>query len=504
MSASTGFSVEGHHLSSGSIVPGRVSVLGRRIASDVSGPVWKLSTEEILIPAFHDHHTHLLGTYRPPRGPDLRDLPTRDACLQALTRWLDDHPGEEPVIGEGWDESGWDNPRPLLGTDLDRFGGGRPVALRRVCGHIAVVNRVAWEMLAPVGNEGDAATGTLRESLAMGLAQRWPAPPGKDLQGARNGLEAAHRNGVAAIDEMGRLETYRAFLRLAEEEDLALRVNHYFPLGSLRELRDLGITSGRRDGTLRAVGLKGFLDGSIGGRTAAMGCGYVDAPPGALLWETEALADLVREGARLGFSIALHAIGLRAVEQALDVFERVATAVPLRGDLRVEHAEEVDEDTIGRAARSRVALSMQPNFTARWQGEKGLYERALGERTRVGLNRFATAALNTRLLFGSDTMPFGPLAGLVGAVSHPEPRERLPLPLALRAYMPDGIGPLPSRDLFAVGEEADLAVLRGEGGNLERSVLTGTARVVWTAVAGRVVHCDPAASAPEPLRGGGP
>jgi predicted amidohydrolase YtcJ len=497
------FRVEGLCFSSGEFVR-RLLCLddGRIVKHSASGPTWKLAPDEFLLPAFHDHHTHLIGSFRPPRGPDLGRCVTRQGCLDELSRWLRENPGSGPVIGEGWDESAWDDRRPLTRSDLDPIARGRPVALRRVCGHIVVVNRAAWEALAPQGEEADEASGRLIESLALGIPLRWPASGEDDINGARRGQEAAHGCGVAAIDEMGRIESYRAFRRLEDDGDLLLRVNHHFPISQVEELIDRGLVPEQTVGPLRIAGLKGFLDGSIGGRTAAMSCPYRDTPSaGALLLEADPLAVLVKTGLRAGFSIALHAIGLRAVEQALGVYERVGSERATGAQLRIEHAEELDDRALARAGAVGVTLSMQPNFTARWQGPGGMYEAAIGSGRAAGLNRFASAGRSAALLFGSDTMPFGPLVGLVGALDHPLERERLSLSAALRAYMTGGIAAAPSPDLLGEGMVADLTVLRAPDGDLARSIRSRTAQVVWTAIAGRVTFCDPSASAVEGMRG---
>ncbi len=505
MKGRSDFCLEGGCLSSGAISTMRVSVADGRLSGATSGPLWKLAQDELLIPAFHDHHTHLIGTHRPQRGPDLGSCPTRQECLAEVARWLASHPGTAPVIGEGWDESAWDDPRPLTRSDLDPVTRGRLVALRRVCGHIAVLNTPAWEVLAPAGGEADEVTGRVSESLALGIPQRWPATPKEDLEGARRGQASAYSQGVAAVDEMGRIETYQALRRLDEDGILRIRVEHYFPIAQLAELIDRGFTPERSLGKVRIAGLKGFLDGSIGGRTAAMSEAYRDeSSAGTLLWETDRLERLVKEGVRAGFSIALHAIGLRAVEQALGVYERSAGERTPGTEIRIEHAEELDDRAIDRAAALGVILSMQPNFTARWQGPGGMYEQALGESRRFRLNRFGSAAKRTSLILGSDTMPFGPLYGLAGALAHPSREECLSAPLALRGYMPGGIGPGRPGELLAAGSRGDLVVLRIPGGDLAKSIREGTARVIWTAVGGRVCFCDPTAEAPPGVRGEAP
>ncbi|MBD3163033.1 MAG: amidohydrolase family protein, partial [Candidatus Eisenbacteria bacterium] len=413
ISPPTVYSIEGLLLDRDRFRSGRVTVRGGRLVRpDGGGEVWRLSPEEVLVPGFHDHHTHLAGTHRPPRGPQLAAARSREEALEATAAWLGANPGATPVIGEGWDESGWAVPRMPLRSDLDALAPDRPVVLRRVCGHLAIGNTTAWSALDPRGEGAERETGLLKEADAMGLAERWPPSAEEVLEGAIRGQRHAFEEGVTGIDEMGRFEEHAAYREMARRGSLGLRIGFHFPIREQDRLEAAGIRAGAASGRLRAAGLKGFLDGSFGARTAAVSAPYEGgAETGMLLWETEEILSLARRGAGAGFDLALHAIGDRAVDQAVEIYAALSgTAVPSR--LRIEHAEQCASETIDRAAENGIVWSMQPNFTARWQGPEGLYERLLGtERTR-GLNRYRTLASRGRLLFGSDTMPLGPLLGI--------------------------------------------------------------------------------------------
>lgn len=484
--------IEGVCLIGDQVARSRMAIQDGRVKLGSSADVsWHLAPDEILIPAFHDHHTHLIGTYRPPQGPLLDEARGRQECIDLTARWLRENPGTSPVIGEGWDESAWDDRRPPTREEIDTVSGDRPVALRRVCGHMAVVNSIAWAMIQPEGAESEPATGTLTESLALGLSSRWPPTPGDLIEGARAGQREAARRGVVAIDEMARIAQWLAFSRLEASGDLWLRVDHAFPLDSADAVISAGIAPGGR-GPLRAVALKGFLDGSFGARTAAIAGVYADRETsGVLLWEESRLIEAARSGAGAGFAICLHAIGARAIAQAILVLERIAPPAGGRAH-RIEHAEDLDAGMIARAQRAGIAFSMQPNFTARWQQPGGMYEAALGRERALGLNPYRRVAEGARLLLGSDTMPFGPLVGLPGAIAHPDPAQRLQAGPAITAYAD---GPI------AQGARADLVVLRVPGGDLASSLVQGSAEVLWTAAAGRTVWSHPDAGIPEAFLG---
>lgn len=497
----TPFLLEGRSLAGLRFVERRTAIAGDRFVDpDPAFPAWNLGAERILFCGFHDHHTHLVGTYRTPSGPDLEGAASREECLERLRRWLDENPGERPILGEGWDESEWADPTLLTGEDLDAISPERPVALRRVCGHLAVANRPAWSELQPDGPDADAATGRLYESLAMGLPRRWPPGPAAYLEGVQRAQEAARRMGVVAADEMGRADTYFAFRSFAEADRLTIGVSHYFPLESWRDQVPAGSSFGERIGRLTVAGVKGFLDGSIGARTAAMESGFADRDvTGALLWERDRLIGAVRDASAAGASVALHAIGGLAVSLALDAYESARADGMIANDFRVEHAEEIDRGIIERAARLDLVLSMQPNFSARWQGAGGLYERAIGESRARRLNPYRSAAELATLRFGSDTMPFDPFLGIRGALTHPDPGERLSAAEALAAYSGGGISRGGARDRLAPGAPATLVVLAVPGGDPERALADGTARAVWTVVDGRTVFFDSSDPPPEAL-----
>ena len=85
---------------------------------------------------------------------------------------------------------------------------------------------------------------------------------------------------------------------------------------------------------LHTTMLKGFMDGSLGSRTAAMNAPYSDDPgnSGIPRYTQDKLNAMAMERAKAGFQLGFHAIGDRAVEMALDAFvlaEPVTKAGPI-------------------------------------------------------------------------------------------------------------------------------------------------------------------------------
>lgn len=212
---------------------------------------------------------------------------------------------------------------------------------------------------------------------------------------------------------------------------------------------------------IRLAGVKCFLDGSLGGRTAALHEPYTDGEgSGTLLMDTAELAAVAKKSFDENLTCAMHAIGDRAIDQALDVLTDFPRDTRC---FRIEHCELVGEAQLERLRTAPVYLGVQPNFIHRWGVRGGLYEQRLGPERRDRCKRFATLrTAGVPFVFGSDGMPPGPLYGLEGAVSHPVPAERLSPADALDCYtrIPNEVG-LQTREAgrLAAGRLADITAL---------------------------------------------
>lgn len=474
------------------------------------GGAFRLPSDCLVVPGFVDAHTHLVGLGLAYLRPDCAGAASRAEALARVADWLRAHSGTGPVIGEGWDQSDWADPRPPERADLDAICSDRPLALRRVCGHVAVFNSRALESLGRAHEGLNPQSGLALEHLPLNIGRLWPPDPAVMDEAVRLGQAEAWRRGVTGIHEMGHSGTFRAFGRARMAGTLRLRVTHFLPIERIGAVDDAGLVPGFGDEWLRVGGVKLFLDGSIGGRSAAVREAYpaaVGAEPGGagiLLWEDLPLREALQEAVRLGFPPAMHAIGDRAIIQAISVAERMRAegwTFPSPGP-RLEHAEMLDAGLVARGAEAGFLFSMQPNFTARWQHAGGLYEQVLHVSRTAALNPYRTVAATDRLVFGSDTMPLDPLLGLRGACRHPVPGERLCFASALRRYTRAAAAAVPcpfGNGTLEPGARADLVVLRLPPGTIfpfppgvEGSPPLERMEVAATWVDGECVHADAA------------
>jgi predicted amidohydrolase YtcJ len=225
---------------------------------------------------------------------------------------------------------------------------------------------------------------------------------------------------------------------------------------------------------LRIWGVKAFLDGSLGSRTAEM----LDGSGTARLLQPE-LLDMIDRCARAELNVCLHAIGDGAVRRALDALARKRDAWRYWRP-RIEHAQCVHPKDVPRFARIGVIASMQPIHAAA--------DRELADKywPAVAANSYAWGALEragARLAFGSDAPveTADPLQGIDAASTWRRragwfPEQAISRAKALRAYTAGAA--------YAVGMEQQLGSLRS--GKLCDITVVDEDRVVATIVGGKV------------------
>jgi predicted amidohydrolase YtcJ len=178
-------------------------------------------------------------------------------------------------------------------------------------------------------------------------------------------------------------------------------------------------------GDLHLAGVKFFADGALGSRTAWMHTPYPDGSTGMPLDSLEAILEEGEAALRAGFTLAVHAIGTRAVEGVLEVFHRLA---PLAREkdlrLRMEHVQHVRDDALPRFSGLPLALSLQPLHLL----EDQHLVRAFGLPAREAFRFRSLLATGLPLALGSDA-PVAPpqyALNLEAATRHPlTPEESL-------------------------------------------------------------------------------
>jgi len=277
----------------------------------------------------------------------------------------------------------------------------------------------------------------------------------------------------------------------------------YVPLQDWRRMAELVKAKGVGDDWLRVAGVKGYVDGSLGSTTALFYEPYNDAPQtsGLLVTPEDSLRSWIGSADSAGLQVAIHAIGERANGLLLDIYDSVSKAHGSRDRrFRVEHAQHLRRQDIGRIARLGIIASMQPYHAVddgRWA------EKRIGpERIKTTYAFRSLIDAGARLAFGSDwtVAPLDPLQGIYAAVTRRTwdgknpggwvPEQKITVEEALRAYTGGdayGVFAEQKRGKLAPGYLADITVIDRDLTRIPPETIE-KARILLTVVGGKVVY----------------
>lgn len=465
----------------------------------------------MLLPGFIDNHTHfLLGGYSL-TGVQLKPVRSREAFIRVMADFCRSDSGRGWVRGGDWDHEAMGGEMPSRDW-IDSVTGDRPVLVTRYDGHMALANSKALALAGIDEHTPDPRGGVLLRDAkgrltgivkdeAMALVEK--AIPPFTQQELDTFLERATdhalRHGVTEVDDMGYFGGWREWetYRKAEREGrLRMRIYSFMPLRDWGRLDSLVTREGRGSGLHRWGGLKGFVDGSLGSTTAWFHSPYLDdtSTRGLQVTDTADLRSWVLGADAAGLHVTVHAIGDRANDFILDLYEEAARRNgPRDRRLRVEHAQHLSPSAIRRFAALGVIPSMQPYHLV----DDGIWawKRLDSARLRGTYAFRSLLAGHANLSFGSDwtVAPLDPLAGIDAAVNrrtgdgrNPDgwfPEERISVEQALGSYtLRNAYAGFREQERGRIrkGMQADMVVL-------DRNILTIPSDSIRTAVVLRTI-----------------
>jgi len=482
-----------------------------------------------VMPGFNDAHLHLASA-------GFRRLTVDLTGVKSVTEFRDRirarvqtaEPGEW-ITGGGWDHTLWPVKELPSRWDIDEVSTDHPVFLQRVDGHIAVANTRALQLasitLASKDSEGGkidrdltgSPTGILRETARDALSAVIPKPTReKRRQAIAAALQDLAQWGITSAQDNSGWEDFQVYEQLEREGKLTARISEWLAFDdSLETLKGHRAAHPGSDNMLHTGMLKGFIDGSLGSRTAALLEPYADDPKNSGLpqYEQAKLTAMTKERADAGFQIGFHAIGDKGVQMALDAFAStgcVGTGVsPVQAErssansgtdhrFRIEHAQVTTPAQIAKFKQLKVIASMQPNHLLtdmNWAMD------------RLGPKRAATSYAwaeflkkGVTLAFGTDypVEPVTPLRGLYAAVTRKSedgkkeyfPEQKLAMEQAIAAYTTGSAFAEFSekeKGTLAPGMLADFVVLDRDVTAVAPEKVLGT-KVLRTVVGGKTVY----------------
>jgi predicted amidohydrolase YtcJ len=420
---------------------------------------------KLVTPGFNDAHIHFLGGGLSLLAVELLGSKTKEEAVQRIAAKIKELPPGSWIVGRGWDHTLWGGEWPTR-QDLDRVAPNNPVFVGRVDGHVSWANSLALQKAgvtrdtkAPEGGEllKDASgepTGILKETAAELVGRVVPEPTREQqLSGIERALEEARRYGLTSIQDNSGYETTKLYRELLKAGKLTVRISEWQDFGNsideLKRQRSEFASFNDDPLRLRLTALKGYVDGTLGSRTAAMLAPFSDDPhnSGIPRRSPEELTRMIVERDRAGFQIALHAIGDKANRMAIDGYEAASkqnahAGAPRRH--RLEHAQVIAPSDFSRIRDLGILASMQPSHAIsdkRWAQDR------LGEyRVQGAYAWHMMRSFGIHVPFGTDwpVEPVNPYLGLFAAVTRqsPEgdpvggwwPQERVSMAEAIRCY----------------------------------------------------------------------
>ncbi|XP_024023487.1 uncharacterized protein LOC21407815 [Morus notabilis] len=425
---------------------------------------------KIVVPGFIDSHLHFIWGGRQLTEVDLRGINKKDDFVRRVKEAARNAKPGSWIFGGGWNNDLWGGDLPTASW-IDHITLDNPVWLSRMDRHMGLANTAALKVARIINASEDphggiimrtasgVPTGLLIDS-AMNLL--FTSIPEVSVDERREAFQRASKHalmrGVTTVVDLGRYlpgssvePPWKDFSDVYQWADssgkMRIRVCLFFPLETWSRLLDVVNKMGRAVSQwIYLGGVKAFADGSLGSNSALFYEPYVDEPQnyGLQLTDYEKLFNMTLASDSSGLQVAIHAIGDRANDLILDMYEKVISENGLRDRrFRIEHCQHLAPETPDRFGKLGIVASVQPEH---------LLDDLESATKKLGFNRAQKGSYlfrsllssNVELAFGSDwpVADVNPLGGIRTAMKRISPAwdnawapsESISVNEALKAY----------------------------------------------------------------------
>ncbi|KAI4323549.1 hypothetical protein L6164_023146 [Bauhinia variegata] len=479
---------------------------------------------KVVVPGFIDSHVHMLNGGLQMAQVELRGVNKKDDFIRMIKDAVKDKNQGSWILGGGWNNDLWGGDLPVASW-IDDITPNNPVWLSRMDGHMGLANSVALKLAGITNLTEDPSGGAIMRTpsgepngllveSAMTLVSKIPEVTLDDRRDALlRASNLALARGVTTVVDLGRYvpgssaelswEDFSDVYQWANSlSEMKVRVCLFFPMETWSRLADLTKKMGHAlSEWIYLGGVKAFADGSLGSNSALFYEPYFDEPDnyGLKVIDPEALLNMTLQADSSGLQVAIHAIGDRANDWILDLYDLVASTNGMRDRrFRIEHAQHLASGTPVQFGKQGVVASMQPDQLlddANTAGKKLGHDRA-----EKGSYLFKSLLnSNTLVAFGSDwpVVDINPLSGIKTATKRTPlnwknawiPSECISLDDAMKGYtisaarasfLDDDLGSL------SPGKLADFVILSAE--SWEEFAEEASASVEATYISGKQAY----------------
>ncbi|MFG6114925.1 amidohydrolase [Halobacillus sp. MO56] len=341
----------------------------------------------VVTAGFNDSHMHLLRYGLLKKELDLTEVASWQEMKEAVQNHYKEMEEYDWIFGKGFDDGSFEDIEKLLtADDLEEIFPGKYMYFMHQDGHECVISRKALELLKEeedfkkepdIFKETDEHgnwNGRFKDTAVHYIKRHfW----GRSVEDAKKALKKAFphisKYGITSLhtDDLNFIGSYeklwQAYTELESEGELPIDVHlhHYiFDKNDLDEfIKENTMRTGDGTEQVKVGAIKIFLDGTQRLHTSAMRNPYPDKPDtdGVLIYSQEQLNSMIKTAAENNMQVAMHAIGDRAVEQAVTALEMPEAKTKVLRH-RIIHAQCKAPDLIERMKKIKPYIETQPSF----------------------------------------------------------------------------------------------------------------------------------------------
>ncbi|MBM7561203.1 amidohydrolase [Fusibacter tunisiensis] len=339
-----------------------------------------------VIPGFNDCHLHLASVGEFLSACSLTQAKSIKHLIQIGKDYLKTHK-MTALYGMGWNQDYFTDDHTRLPNrwDLDQISTEIPIVFARTCGHLAVGNSKALEILKVtpdthieggevLTDEAGMPNGIFTENAVKFIYTA--IPPKSDADWEHNltaGIEHALKNGITSVQSCDVLRNdidavFKALHQLNSKNSLKIRYHHQFNFQNMHDFdRYLKTEFNNPNYDTKKLSkgtLKLFKDGSLGARTAHLNAPYADAPEtnGTQALSDEALNELCKCAAENGIQVITHAIGDGAIDSVIKAYEKTFDGGQNTLRHGIVHCQITSKSQLKKIAAHKIPVLVQPIF----------------------------------------------------------------------------------------------------------------------------------------------